>query len=94
MKTMHKIIRTITIVSLASAASFAHAQDTNGISNSNADSSVMSGPMPQELSSRWGSPAVNRSARPADPIPKVTTRTEEAKRFAAQEAEWQRLSTP
>jgi len=94
MKTIHKIIGTITIVSLASAASFAHAQDTNSISNPNADSSAMSSPIAQELSSRWGSPAVNRSARPADPIPKVTTRTEEAKRFARQEAEWQRLSTP
>jgi hypothetical protein len=44
--------------------------------------------------SRWGSPPVNRAARPSDPIPKETTMSERAKRFAAQEKEWQRLSTP
>jgi hypothetical protein len=48
----------------------------------------------ESADSRWGSRPVNRAARPSDPIPKATTMSERAKRFADEEREWQRLSTP
>lgn len=94
MKTIHKWMGAIAVVSLASGTSFASAEDTNGFSHPNADASATSSRAAESSSSRWGSPAVDRSARPADPIPAATTRADKSKRFAAEEAEWQRLSTP
>ena len=102
MNTIQKLGAAFAIISIASAASFANAQDTNNtstppISRSTAPSdtstpySVSSG---EAANSPWGSPPVNRAAPPSDPVPKATTRAEEAKRFAAEEREWQRLSTP
>jgi hypothetical protein len=46
------------------------------------------------IDSRWGSPPVDKTTLPVDPIPKATTQSDRARRFAAEEREWQRLSTP
>ena len=95
MNTIQKLGTTLAIVSIASAASFAGAQDTNSTSTApNAASAPDSSSASESADSRWGSPPVNRAARPSDPIPNATTMSERAKRFAAEEREWQRLSTP
>ena len=113
MNTIQKLRAALAIISIASAASFANAQDPTSAQDSTStsaaanrastaangtstpDSTYGSGYADSEsANSPWGSPPVNRAAPPSDPIPKATTRAEEAKRFAAQEREWQRLSTP
>ena len=101
MNTIQKLGAALAIISIASAASFANAQDTNSTSPPNSPSTATSGTSTpdsasasESADSRWGSPPVNRAARPADPIPKATTTSERAKRFEAEEREWQRLSTP
>jgi hypothetical protein len=95
MNTIQKLGAALAIISIASAASFANAQDTNSTSTATSGTSTPdSASASESADSRWGSPPVNRAARPADPIPKATTTSERAKRFAAEEREWQRLSTP
>ena len=95
MNTIQQLGTALAIISIASAVSFANAQDTNGTSTATNGSSTPYSTSPSESSnSRWGSPPVNRAAAPSDPIPKATTMSERAKRFAAEEREWQRLSTP
>ena len=95
MNTIQKLGAALAIISIASAASFANAQVTNDPSTAtNSPSTAGSTRAAEAANTRWGSPPVDRAARPADPIPKATTRAEEAKRFADQEREWQRLSTP
>ena len=96
MNAIHKLARTLAIISIASAASLANAQGTDSAnapvanSTSSADSSRATAP----ADPRWGSPPVDRTARPDDPIPKATTLEQREKRFADEEREWQRLSTP
>jgi hypothetical protein len=95
MNTIQKLGAALAIISIASAASFANAQDTNSTSTATSGTSTPdSASASESADSRWGSPPVNRAARPADPIPKATTTSERAKRFEAEEREWQRLSTP
>ncbi|HYT95691.1 MAG TPA: hypothetical protein VEO36_00070 [Casimicrobiaceae bacterium] len=104
MNTIHKLGRTLAmIISIASAASLANAQGTGSANEvtdgtnapvtnnaSSADNSRATAP----ADPRWGSPPVDRTARPDDPIPKATTLQQREKRFADEEREWQRLSTP
>ena len=93
MNTIQKLGRTLAIISIASAASLANAQGTDSAnapvanSTSSADNTAPADP-------RWGSPPVDRTARPDDPIPRATTLQQREKRFAEEEREWQRLSTP
>jgi hypothetical protein len=95
MNTIQKLGAALAILAIASAASFANAQDTDSPSTAtNATSTPDSDSPSESANSRWGSPPVDRAARPSDPIPKATTMSERAKRFAAEEREWQRLSTP
>jgi hypothetical protein len=95
MNTIQKLGTALAIISIASAASLANAQDTNSPSTqTNGSSTPYSTSASESSDSRWGSPPVNRAAAPSDPIPKVTTTSERARRFAAEEREWQRLSTP
>jgi hypothetical protein len=90
MNTIQKLGAALAIISIASAASFANAQDTNSTSTATNGTSTPD----SAADSRWGSPPVNRAARPSDPIPKATTMSERAKRFAAEERESKSLSTP
>ena len=101
MNTIQKLARTLAIISVASAASLANAQGRDSVSAvTNSSSTTNSAPTADSTratdstDSRWGSPPVNRSARPDDPIPKATTLQQREKRFADEEREWQRLSTP
>ena len=95
MNTIQKLGRTLAIISIASVASLANAQGTdsaNAVTNS--ASTTDSTGAADSADSRWGSPPGDRSARPDDPIPKATTLQQREKRFAEEEREWQRLSTP
>jgi len=96
MNTIQKLGRTLAIISIASAASLANAQGTDSASaqGTNSISSANSGQATAPADPRWGSPPVDRTARPDDPIPKATTLQQREKRFAEEEREWQRLSTP
>ena len=95
MNTIQKLGAALAVISIASAASFANAQDTSSTSTAtNGATTPDRTPASESAESRWGSPPVNRAATPSDPIPKATTMSERAKRFAAEEREWQRLSTP
>ena len=104
MNTFQKLSRTLAIISFVSAASLANAQDTDSTTARVADTAnvqVTHSPSTADSTTateaedpRWGSPRVDRTARPSDPIAKATTTAERAKRFADEEREWQRLSTP
>jgi hypothetical protein len=95
MNAIQKLGTALAIVSIASAASFANAQDANSASaGTNGASTPESASASQSANLRWGSPPVNRAAAPSDPVPKANTMSERARRFAAQEREYQRLSTP
>ena len=96
MNTIQKLGRTLAIISIASAASLANAQGTASANSqgTNSTSSVDSSQATAPADPRWGSPPVDRIARPDDPIPKATTLQQREKRFAEEEREWQRLSTP
>jgi hypothetical protein len=93
MDTIQKLGTALAIISIAAGASFANAQDTNSTSTATNGASTPDSTSNTSTNSRWGSPPVDRAARPSDPIPKATTMSERAKRFAAEEREWQRLST-
>ena len=96
MNTTQNLGRALAIISIASAASLANAQGTDSANAqvTNRTSRANSTPATAPADPRWGSPPVDRTARPDDPIPKATTLEQREKRFAEEEREWQRLSTP
>ncbi len=92
---MHKQRYILLAALLAAGISQSFAQSTYPDTSARAKEFANQNKILQEesTSSPVGSPPVNRSARPADPIPKATTLQQKEARFKAMDSRLQREST-
>ena len=93
MNTINKVTRTLVVVSLWSAMSLASAQPTDSGAKATQFRATESVLQQESTNMPSSSPPVDRTAAPADPIPKATTKQQKRARFAAEERAMQKEST-